>query len=316
MRNTRTHRHRMTRLLVAAACAAVAVSAASCGGGGGGSATAAKQPKGDIESQIGFDDAALRVREARIQNAIRDCMKAQGFDYVPIDPAAQFAAITGSGRLSDEDFTRQFGYGISTFWGRGGAQADPNAQYRRSLSAADRAAYDRTLYGENVGATVDEALDSGDFTKLGGCTRKATVAVFGGTQVLTQLQGKLDDLDERINADQRMVRALEKWTRCMADAGYEYEEPDDIDGDLLRRMEKIVGPLPGKFATGPASGKPAPYDHAALAALQKDEVAIARADYACERKYITPVESVVRPEYEARFRQQNRALFGQIKPVH
>jgi hypothetical protein len=305
---------RNTMVLTLIVVAAALPGLTACGGQE--EAKASKKPKGDVEQQIGFDDQALRVRQARIQNAIRDCMKTQGFDYVPVDPAAQIAAVTGSSRLTDAEFTRQFGYGISTFWGRGGAQADPNAQYRRSLSPADQAAYGRALYGENDGATVDEALDSGDFSKLGGCTRKATEAVFGGTQVLTQLQSKLDDLDERINADPRMVRALEKWTSCMAAAGYRYEEPDDIDSTLMRRTERVVGPLQGKFATGPAGGGRMPaYDHVALAALNRDEVATARQDLACEQKYITPVESVVRPQYEARFREQNRSLFRQIKPV-
>jgi hypothetical protein len=293
--------------------AALALALAACGGGG----AATKAQHADVEDQLlGIDQEGVTTRQSRVESEIRDCMKAQGFDYVPVDPAAQRAAITGSSRLSDEDFIKQFGYGISTFWARGGPQADPNARIRASLPPADRRAYDRALWGENRGATFSEAVDSGDFTKLGGCTRKATTAVFGGTRALTDLQTKLDQLDERILEDQRMVKAVEHWTQCMADRGYRYEDPDDIDGELLDRMEKIVGPVPGQFATGPAPGeKPRPYNHAALAKLQHDEVAIARADYACERKNITPVESVVRPQYEARFRRDNQALIRQIKPV-
>jgi hypothetical protein len=296
-----------------------ALGLAACGGDDSASSeqpASKKQPSGPVEDQLGFDTAGIMARQSRVEADIRECMKAQGFEYVPIDPFAQRAAVTGASRLSDEDFLNQFGYGISTLWGRGGAQADPNQRLRASLSAADRRAYDRALWGENAGATFQAAVDSGDFTKLGGCTRKATEAVFGGAQVLTQLQGKLDQLDERILEDQRMVRALERWTTCMADAGYRYEDPDEIDSDLTKRMEKIVGPLPGPFATGPASGhKPQPYDRSALAALQREEVAVARADYACERKEITPVESVVRPQYEAQFRQRNQALISQVKPV-
>ena len=292
--------------------AALALALAACGGGG----AANKSQRTDVEDALlGIDSEGVTSRQSRVEAEIRDCMKAQGFDYVPVDPAAQRAAITGSSRLSDEDFIKQFGYGISTFWGRGGPQADPNARIRASLPPADRRAYDRALWGENRGATFSEAVDSGDFTKLGGCTRKATTAVFGGTRALTDLQTKLDQLDERILEDQRMVKAVERWTECMAGRGYRYEDPDDIDGELLDRMEKIVGPVPGSFATGPAPGeKPRPYNHAALHKLQRDEVAIARADYACERKNITPVESVVRPAYEARFRRDNQALIRQVKP--
>jgi hypothetical protein len=293
---------------------------AACGGGedkgSRNDSSSSKQPSGPVEDQLGFDTAGIMARQSRVEADIAQCMKAQGFDYVPVDPFAQRAAITGTSRLSDEDFLKQFGYGISTLWGRGGAQADPNQRLRASLGPADRRAYERALWGENPGATFQAAVDSGDFTKLGGCTREATEHVFGGAQVLTQLQGKLDELDERILEDQRMVRALERWSKCMAQAGYRYEDPDEIDADMTKRMEKIVGPIPGPFATGPPAGQKAqPYDRAALAALQHEEVAIARADWACERKEITPVEAKVRPQYEAQFRQRYQALIGKVKPV-
>jgi hypothetical protein len=310
----------VTFLIVIVLGASLGLSA--CGGSGeaGGSTQQQKKskpnPNAPVEDQLGFDTAGIMARQSRVEADIRECMKAQGFDYVPIDPFAQRAAVTGVSRLTDEDFLKQFGYGISTLWGRGGAQADPNQTLRKSLSPADRRAYDRALWGDNPGATFQAAVDSGDFTKLGGCTQKATEAVFGGAQVLTQLQGKLDQLDDRILEDQRMVRAVEKWTNCMAAAGFRYDDPDAIDADLTKRMERIVGPLPGPFATGPADGaKPPPYDHAALHVLQRDEVSIARADYDCERKDITPVETVVRPQYEAQFRVRNQSLINQIKPV-
>jgi hypothetical protein len=309
---------RFTKVLALLALSA-ALALAACGGDDSAPTkqdSSKRQPSGPVEDQLGFDTAGIMARQSRVEADIRECMKAQGFDYVPIDPFAQRAAVTGVSRLSDEDFLEQFGYGISTLWGRGGAQSDPNQRLRAGLGPADRRAYDRALWGENPGATFQAAVDSGDFTKLGGCTRKATETVFGGAQVLTQLQGKLDQLDERILEDQRMVRAVERWTACMAKAGYRYDDPDEIDADLTKRMERIVGPIPGPFATGPASGhKPVPYDHAALARLQREEVAIARADYACERKEITPVESKVRPQYEAQFRQRNQALISRIKPL-
>jgi hypothetical protein len=320
------HRGPCPRRAASAALALVAVSAAlgvaACGSSStastsrGGSESSPAPGNGSVEDQLGFDQAGITARQSRVEGRIRDCMKSQGFDYVPVDPFAQRAAVTGATRLSDEDFLKQFGYGISTLWGRGGATADPNQRLRASLGAADRRAYDRALWGEDAGATFQAAVDSGDFTKLGGCTRRATSAVFGGAQVLTQLQNKLDQLDERILEDQRMVRALERWSACMADAGYRYEDPDEIDGDITRRTEKIVGPLPGPFAPGPGDGRaPPPYDHAALAAVQRDEVATARADLACEQRHITPVESKVRPQYEAQFRQRNQSLIGQVKPV-
>jgi hypothetical protein len=300
---------------------------AGCGGDSDGGATAApssstssssssSQSGATVEDQLGFDAAGILARQSRVEAALAQCMKNEGFDYVPIDPFAQRASLVGSSRLSDEDFLKQFGYGISTLWGRGNVQSDPNQRLRATLAPADRRAYDRALWGENKGATFSEAVDTGHFDRLGGCTLKATEAVFGGSQVLTQLQGKLDELDDRILEDRRMIKAVEAWSECMASAGYRYEDPDEIDADIFKRTEKIVGPLPGQFAIGPPAGeKPRPYDHAALARLQREEVAIAQRDSACEEKKIEPVESVVRPEYEARFRERNRGLISRIRPV-
>ena len=225
----RTRRSRPTRLLVGAAIAALALSA--CGG------SSSSQPKGGVEEQLGFDQSSLLVRQSRAEARIRDCMKAQGFDYVPIDPVAQRAQLIGS--TSGPDAEKQFGYFVSTLWGRGPQQqADPNERVRASMGPADQAAYDRALGGDNPGANFNDAFDTGDFTKLGGCRRKAIEAVFGGVQVLSEIQGKLDQLDERIVQDQRMVRATEKWTACMAAAGYHYTDPDAIDVDLQKRLSR------------------------------------------------------------------------------
>jgi hypothetical protein len=302
---------RLPTLLVTALLAA-ALAVAACGGGGGKSST---QPfKADVEQQLGFDQASLDARLSRAEARVRDCMKAQGFEYVPIDPVAQRAALFGTGNVREQE--QQFGYFVSTLWGRGRAQSDPNERIRRSLGAADRLAYDRALGGDQPGASFQDAFDTGDFTKLGGCRRTAIEAVFGGAQVLTEIQGKLDQVDERVVQDQRMIKATERWSACMADAGYHYTETDSIDVDLEKRLEKIVGPVPGKFQTGPPPGTPPrPYDHAALAALQHEELATWRADTACEKKHITPVETVVREQYERQFRERNQALLREVKPV-
>jgi hypothetical protein len=268
----------------------------------------------ELEDQLGFGSSGAVERQSRAEGVIRACMQAQGFEYVPVDPFAQRAALTGKARMSDEEFLKQFGYGISTLFGRGTTQADPNDRIRKTLSPADRAAYDRALFGENVGLTFSEAVDSGEFSELGGCTKQATEEVFGGAGVLTALVGKLDELDERIVQDQRMVKAVEKWGSCMADKGFQYEEPDQIDADLVKRFKKIMGPSVAPGATA-APTKSFAYDRAALGTLQRDEVKVGNADLQCERKHITPVEAVVRPQYEKDFRQQNKKLLVRVRPA-
>ena len=281
---------------------------AGCGGD-----ESSNEPPQELEDTLGFGsgDSAKEV-QSRVENRIRDCMRAQGFDYVPVDPFAQQQALTGKARITDEEFTRQFGYGISTLFGRGDQQSDPNERIRRSLSAADGAAYDRALYGENP-VTFSEAVDSGDFTELGGCTKDASEAAFGGAAVLTSLVERLDELDERIIQDQRMVRATEKWTACMLEKGYRYEEPDEIDSDIEERFQAIVGSgVPPGTSTPPQGVS---YDRAALVELQREEVRIANADLDCEQQEIEPVEREVRPQYEERFRNENQRLLARVQPA-
>jgi outer membrane murein-binding lipoprotein Lpp len=282
--------------------------------GCGGDEPAVQSTPVELEDQLGFSESGVAERQSRVEGRIRDCMKAQGFDYVPLDPLAQRAALTGNARMTDEEFLEQFGYGISTLFGRGTQESDPNARLRRSLGPADRAAYDRSLWGDNPGLTFAEAIDNDAATELGGCTKRATEAVFGGAAVLSTLQGKFDELEERINQDQRMVRAVEKWSACMAERGYRYDEPEEIDTDLIKRFKAILGPGTQAGATAPADPG-ATYDRAALAALKREEVKVARADLACEKREITPVELEVRPQYEQAFRDRNRQLISQVRPV-
>lgn len=271
------------------------------------------EPPPTVEEQVGLDSRpALMELQSRVEGRIRDCMKAQGFEYVPVDPFAQQQALTGKSRLTDEEFTKQFGYGITTLFGRGNPQSDPNDAIRKSLPATDRVAYDRALWGDNPGATFQEAADTGDFSVLGGCTKEATDAAFGGPDVLSALIGKLDELDQRIEQDQRMVRALEKWSRCMQAKGYRYQESGQIDEYLLKRFREIVGAAARPMLTA-LPDPSASYDRVALTDLQREEVKVVNADLECEQSEITPVEREVRPQYEQEFRKQNGKLLVRVK---
>jgi hypothetical protein len=299
-------RHRLL-VIVLAVFAGLAV--ASCGGD-----DKSAEPPQEFEDTIGFGGDSAKEVQARVENRIGECMRAQGFQYQPVDPFAAQQAITGKARITDEEFTRQFGYGISTLFGKGNQQSDPNERIRAGLSEADRAAYDRALGGDNPGVTFAEAVDAGDFSELGGCTKEASDAEFGGAAVLNQLVERLDGLDERIIQDQRMVQANEKWVACMQEKGYRYEEPDAIDEDMTERFQAIVGsgvrPGTSTIPTGTS------FDRAALTSLQEEEVRIANADLDCEQQEIEPVEREVRPQYEDQFRNQNQQLLSRIKTAN
>ncbi|MEA2194006.1 MAG: hypothetical protein QOG42_440, partial [Solirubrobacteraceae bacterium] len=233
------------RLAVPAVLLAVALGA-GCGGdsGGagktatGGGAGAQAPAGGGVEEQLGFTRKGIAAAQAKVENSIAACMKAEGFDYVPSDPVAAQAALTGKPNMSDEEFERTYGHGIATLYGKGTAQSDPNARIRAQLGDADRRAYDRTLNGGKPEQTFAFAVDNGDFSQLAGCTKQATDAAFGGTRLLTTLQRRLDELDESIVNDQRVVKAYARWRTCMRDAtGEEFEDSEAIEDDIRQRLE-------------------------------------------------------------------------------
>jgi hypothetical protein len=241
-------------------------------------------------------------------------MKTQGFDYVPVDPAAQEAALTGTAGMSKDDFEKQFGYGITTLYEqrRKQAVAGPNKAIRDSLSEADRKAYDKALSGDDPTATFAEAVDTGDYSKLGGCVKTATDQVFGGADTLQSLSTKLDELDQKIRADARMVKAVREWSDCMREAGYtNLAEQEDVDTVLKKKLEEVVGTPGDVTATSVDAGEPS-FDKAALTALQHEEVAMVTADKKCEKDHVEGVEDKVTEEYESSFRQDNASLLAKV----
>lgn len=288
---------------------------AGCGGGDENAKPVSQG--GSVEDQLGLTQSGIQAAQAKVETAIAACMKAQGFEYTPVDPTAARAALTGKSNLSDEEFQKQFGYGIATLYGRGTPQSDPNARIRQHLSAADLRAYDQALSGGQPGQTFFRAADTGDFSQLGGCTKQAADKLFGGSELLTTLQRKLDELDEAVLEDQRMVRAFEAWRACVREkTGQTFEDSEDVELDIQRRLAEIVGPLPpGESAPGEfASHVPEQaYDPAALAALRRLELEFAGADVACEEEHIDPVEDVVQAEKERGFREANAELLRRVK---
>ena len=299
---------RSNRVLVAVGLACMLAGLAGCGGD---KADAVRDDE-SLEEQIGIDDDGIRLKQTSAENFIRDCMKTEGFDYVPQDPAAQEAALLDGREMSKEDFEKQYGYGITTLYEQRHKQAvaGPNRAIRDSLSEADRKAYDEALYGDDPTATFVDALDTGDYSRLGGCIKVATDKVFGGADVLESLSAKLDELDEKMRADSRMVTAVREWSDCMQEKGFKgLAEQEDVDAVLEKKLEEIVG-SPGESAG--TDGAEAEYDKAALAALQKEEVAMVKADIECEEEHVEEVENKVALEYEQSFREENSALLSKV----
>jgi hypothetical protein len=315
------------RIILVLACLGIL---AGCGSDPATNASSSK--KKTFEEVLGMDEASQQAREAKVQEAVRTCMKAEGFEYIPLDPSQSNMRVSfkGGGDSGDSVKDRKTkGYGITTgFMGMGkarpasGQSDDPNQAIREALSEADKLAYDTALMGPEMakmraaggGATggVRIQRQAGSTSEAGGdgpsgCMDKAEREVPGGPEALG---ADLKEMEERALADPRVVTANRDWAACMAKAGYtDFEQPDDARKYIEGKMDALMGAEPQgdgvtKFAIGGDD-----IDQAKLADLRQEEITVAVADGKCQDKTgYAKMETKIRAEYEQRFLDEHPDL--------
>lgn len=291
--------------LAALAGATIAVAVlAGCGGGGAKKAAGPPPPAAANAAEFGLPEAEIVRRQIKVEAQIQTCMKKQGFDYVPVDPATLQAAMQSNSKptgVSEAEFRKQYGYGISTLYDAQlrqaqASQGEPNKKIRAALAPADQAAYDRALYGDNASATFAAALDSEDLSGLGGCTKQAVDVNFPAAELKLLRANGQNAIGDRALQDPRVIDATKTWSTCMRAAGYTYATPDDIGSDLKGKLAAIVGAAPRTVPIGTDPAKAVRYDAAAMADLKRQELAVAAADFACAAKGLAATTTKVEAE--------------------
>ena len=195
--------------------------------------------------------------------------------------------------------------------------------YRSGLDPAGQRAFDVALTGGKGDISVAgavEAAKGGDLGGLGGCVEEATTAVFGGADIVSAL-AKIDELDTRAEADERLVKARADWSNCMRKQGFEYTDPSVIDAEIMEKLAAVVGSDAARAMGEEGRFSPVvfganillPYDKAALARVQVEEIATARADLDCEQACVVDVEDKVKAEYVEQFAQENSVLLSRAQ---
>ncbi len=281
------------RYRVATISAAVALVsfATSCGSENGSSDAASDIAGGSAPEEFGLSLTELTTRIEDTERLIGTCMSDAGFEYVALDFASVKQAMdsdqTATG-VSDEDYVKQFGLGVTTQFDKPlvvfGA-GPTNNTYLDGLPESDQVAFRRALWGETPDWNHARALEEEDFSETGGCTRSAaqqtyTAAELGGTYV--------NPGDILVDQDPRMIAAIKEWSDCMRAEGYEYDLPDQVNDDLLDRLEAITEGQDPATLTGPSLD--------ALKELQGEELAIADVFVTCEEEIIEPVQATVEAE--------------------
>ena len=233
-------------------------------------------------------------------------MREQGFEYVAADYGtvrSGMAAIMSLPALGEKEFIDRHVFGISTLYTGQAPQlaegyspanvglGERNVQIYNNLSPADQVAYNRALLGENTDATFAVALDIEDFSRCGGCTRKAIERVFKPEQLKATYYNPKDTL---IKNDPRMRAVLRDYADRMREAGFDYTDPEEVEADIRDRLYAITG-----GGTVPVE-QLSPEQLAALKKLQEDERRVAVINYDLEEELVEPLEEKIEEELFAR----------------
>lgn len=230
--------------------------------------------------EFGLTEEQFAQHVEQTQALIADCMSAAGFEYIPVDvktiEAAQ-ARVRQDPGYTRKTFKEKWGLAVTTRFDNPVRDTGmgPNLEIYNGLSEPDRAAYGRTLWGEDPNADFVFTLDEEDFSSTGGCTREAVSQVFTPEQMRGAYVNPKDVL---VDSDPRIIEARDQWSECMHEYGFEYEEDqDEIIEELQDRLAELVGEDDPTQLTGERA--------AALQKLQEEEIAVSLADLDCQVKH-------------------------------
>lgn len=269
-----------------------------------GSASAQTALSGTEEFGLSKKELVLAVE--KVEALIAKCMREQGFEYVAADYRTVRSGMTADKSLpglSEKEFIDKYGFGVATLYtgkppqlAQGYSPAkvglgERNVQIYKNLSGADQVAYNRALFGENTDATFAVEIEGEDFSRCGGCTRKAIEQVFKPEQLKPNYYNPKDAL---INKDKRMKAALQKYGAAMRDAGFDYKHPDQVEPDVRERLNAITdgGKLP--------PDKLSPDQQTALKKLQEYERRVAKKNVELQVEIFDPVEDQIEKELFSR----------------
>lgn len=301
---------------------------------------------GDPDEQ----QALQRQQDAEIQESIRSCMAEEGFDYIPVTYPEQSFDF----EFDQREFVETQGFGISTWYFQeeeffGGEEdffIDPNQDMVEAMSDGEREAYYEALYGDqsNYEPTYDEETGEEIFEFEGfgsGCDGQAYEAIYGQTDaVYSEFGPELEEMFARVESDPRIVEMQAGWSSCMAAAGYEFDDQEDMYDWLFTDFQQQVDEVIGQVFVDPFEGwsqseideffasktdeeieaffreseqqSRADVDEVALGELNKQEIAMAIADFDCFEGF-EEIYAEVSAEYEADFVRENRTRLDELR---
>ncbi len=241
--------------------------------------------------------AAARRFELAVEEAIAECMRRQGFEYVvvpPGDPVDEDPVTAGAPIAEQEAWVERYGYGISTRFDPDRldveelrafldpvVEADPRARLLEQMTVEERLAW-VTAEGDCEERALSE-LPPPDLPTL---------------EVDPALWAALAEMDAAIASDPRYEGTTDRWRDCLRRRGWPFPDQDAAIEAITDRLWRVL-----ELAL---LGDPTVAEE--LRSLQEFERSVAVDDFACFRDEVLPVQRAVEREYQARFVEEHPDL--------
>ncbi len=258
-----------------------------------GDAAGAEKPR---TQEFGLTTKELQQTIEKVEALIAKYMRDAGFEYIACDFQTVKKGMSADKSLpgvSEEDFIGKYGFGLSTWYtGKAPQLAEgysptrealgqKNIQIFKKLSPADQVKYNRALFGENTDASFAVGLEIENFSRCGGCTRKAIEQVFKPEQLKPDY---INPQDARIKNHPMMTTALRVFASQMREAGLPYKHPDEVEADIRERLNVLT-----KGGTISVE-KMSPAQLADLKKLQEYERTVAMKNFELQETVFDPIE--------------------------
>ena len=246
--------------------------------------------------------------------SVKECMKAQGFEYLEplppefLIPLSEMTALLEEVAALDPTSSRyrnRYGYGVSTVNAYLNSaifpDEDPNWELRDAMSDSERDAWWDALWGRVEDGVFDPLLGGEVGEPVGGCHMEAEEAAgiewdTTGEESLAQ-----EEAWERIRAADGYVELEQDWSTCAAEQGYEgLAAFSDVYRLIRDKLTEILAPDPfANLTDDDLAGlsdeewdelyeqQNNPYTLEDLAVVQQEELEIAARLADCDRAYWT-----------------------------
>ena len=200
-----------------------------------------------------FNPVEDRRKQLEVEEGTADCMRAEGFEYEPVDNSAMSNAEDDLAFTDPTGFGEKYGYGVmrgyemyETGDSMGGVEfEDPNQDYIMGLGQDEQETYYRTLYGAEYNSTSNTTPDGAYVpppVEDRGCAGIARYEIYGDSPGDDpEVQALLNEYYENQLNDPRLTDAFTAWAECVAPAieevGLEVPVSPDNMYSLVNRLK-------------------------------------------------------------------------------